>query len=100
MRLIQIHLSKTTNTIRELKDFIILKIIDIIQIKTTYFENLLNHSRLEARILAAIILDKLKSDFNYDPWETTQTRQEQIKIITPQLATLTTKKISKPEIQK
>jgi thioredoxin-related protein len=80
---------------QDMKSFTLDKMVELLQANPNYFIILLNHSRLEARMLAALIIEKLKLNFVYDPWESNANRQEQIKAILPNIASLQPAKIQK-----
>lgn len=78
------------------KEFILLKIQEAIQIQPPYLANLLNSSKLELRILSANIINNLKLEVEYDPWETFQVRAEQAKTLLLQMDKIK-EKIKLPE---
>lgn len=82
-------------TEKDMKSYILDNMIDLLQKNPNYFIALLNHSRLEARIVAALVIEKLQLDLVYDPWESSTNRQEQIKLILPNITLLQPSKSQK-----
>lgn len=82
-------------TEKDMKNFFLDNMIEILGSNPNYFVSLLNHSRLEARLVAALVIEKLQLDFVYDPWESFVNRQEQIKLIMPNLDLLKQSQIKK-----
>jgi len=70
---------------KNIKDYIALKMQEIIQSHPTYLGNLMNSSKLELRILSANMLKNLNLEIDYDPWEPYPERTEKAKSFLSQI---------------